>query len=663
MSQKQRQFQNQKTKKPEVEKPSTSVPSSQQTKAEKKDGSNNNGWILKLLPCILFVLFAVFAYWILAVKNTDYLYAVQDRSLWLNDTSFFNNKMKYAGGLMQWLGCYCTQYFYHPWMGALMLIGLWALTYFATIKAFRVKNIWSVWALIPVSALLASIICIGYWMYYAKYPGYWFSQTWSVLVMMLGIWGIRNIKNSIVKAVAVAIWVIAFYPLLGAWALIGALWMIVLHWVDESEESVGRKGVWSVILLVLIGIVPRIYYNFLYVRMRIDDVYDVNFPIFQNDQITSPIYSIPFIIIALCPIIFIFFNYVWKNQAEKQNYTKGQNFTWMACTVVVLAMLGYFVHKVNYDDYNFNAEHRMYRALDNADYDKILEEAAHHQGPMTRQMVISKNIALMNKGTIGSQMFHYDNSGKPPVVYDSLMVHLVQTCGPMVYYQYGKANFASRWSIENSVEFGWTVDALKTLTRCAMISNENKVALKYINMLKNTTFHREWAEQWEKYLRDKKLYHQTLEYQNIQPLRGYDNTLDGDEGLVEMYIINYFSHVHKRNPKFQEQTLAFSLIQKDIDLFWPRFFNYATLHEKEEMPIHYQEAAFLYGNLERGKVDITHMPFDKEKVMDRYGSFQQTTQKMLNSGMSVEQVGNATRATFGDTFWWFYFFCRNIHSY
>ena len=67
MSQKQRQFQNQKAKKPEVEKPSTSVPSSQQTKVEKKDGSNNNGWILKLLPCILFVLFAVFAYWILGL--------------------------------------------------------------------------------------------------------------------------------------------------------------------------------------------------------------------------------------------------------------------------------------------------------------------------------------------------------------------------------------------------------------------------------------------------------------------------------------------------------------------------------------------------------------------------------------------------------------------
>ena len=663
MAQKQHhQFQNQKTQNHPADKPSAPAASSSQPKTEKKDASFIYGWFLKLIPCILFLLFAVFAYWMLVGKNTDYLFAVQERSLWLNDTSFFNDKMMSVGGFMQWMGCYFTQYFFHPWMGSLILIAFWALTYFVTIKAFRVKRVWSVLALIPVAALLASVICIGYWMYYAKYPGYWFTQTLNVLVMMLGIWGIRNIKNSIVKAVAIAIWIIAFYPLLGAWALIGALWMIVLHWVDESEESVGRKSVWSILLLVVVGVVPRIYYNFVYGRMRIDDVYDVNFPIFQNDKITSPIYSIPFIIIAISPILFILFNRLWQNEKEKQGYTKVQNTIWMSTTVVVLGVLAFFINKVNYDDYNFHAEHRMYRALDHNDFDKILDEASRITGPMTRQMVISKNIALMNKGTIGSQMFRYDNSGKPPVVYDSLMVHLVQTCGPMVYYQYGKANFACRWSIENSVEFGWTVDALKTLTRCAMISNENKVALKYINMLKNTTFHREWAEQWEKYLRDKKLYHQSVEYKNIQPLRGYDNTLDGDEGLVEMYIINYFSHVHKRNPKFQEETLAFSLIQKDIELFWPRFFNYATLHEKEPMPIHYQEAAFLYGNLEK-KVDISRMPFDKEKVVDRYASFQQNTQQMLNSGMSVEQVGNATHSTFGDTFWWFYFFCRNVHSY
>ena len=129
-----------------------------------------------------------------------------------------------------------------------------------------------------------------------------------------------------------------------------------------------------------------------------------------------------------------------------------------------------------------------------------------------------------------------------------------------------------------------------------------------------------------------------------------------------MYIINYFSHVHKNTPKIQEQTLVFSLIQKDIQLFWPRFFRYATLHEGEQMPIHYQEAAYLYGHLEH-EVDISGMPFDQERIINRYASFDQATQQLLAQGMTPQQVGEATKSTFGDTFWWFYFFCRDIHSY
>ena len=170
MSQKQRQFQNQKGQNHTFDKPSTTA-SISQPRPVKKEGSFVNDWLVKLIPCILFLLFAVYAYWMLVVKNTDYLYAVQERSLWLNDTSYFDDKMMSVGGFMQWLGCYFTQYFFHPWMGTLILIAFWALTYFATIKAFRVKRVWSVLALIPVVALLASIICIGYWMYYAKYPG------------------------------------------------------------------------------------------------------------------------------------------------------------------------------------------------------------------------------------------------------------------------------------------------------------------------------------------------------------------------------------------------------------------------------------------------------------------------------------------------------------
>ena len=105
----------------------------------------------------------------------------------------------------------------------------------------------------------------------------------------------------------------------------------------------------------------------------------------------------------------------------------------------------------------------------------------------------------------------------------------------------------------------------------------------------------------------------------------------------------------------------YSLIQKDIQLFWPRFFLYAQMHKNEEMPVIYQQAAMLYGNLEQN-VDISHMPFSKG-IADTYASFQQVSQTYLRQGMSVEQVAAAMRPDFGDTFYWFYFFCRDVKSY
>ena len=153
------------------------------------------------------------------------------------------------------------------------------------------------------------------------------------------------------------------------------------------------------------------------------------------------------------------------------------------------------------------------------------------------------------------------------------------------------------------------------------------------------------------------------EFDKIMQLRHFSNILDGDQGLCEMYIINYFSNtMNKDNKLLQEVTLLYSLIQKDIQQFWPRFFLYATLHEKEQMPIHYQEAAYLYGNLEK-EVDITKMPFDQQLVVSRYNQFNQMTQAYLKQGMSTEQIAEATKSMFGDTFWWFYFFCRDVKSY
>jgi hypothetical protein len=278
-------------------------------------------------------------------------------------------------------------------------------------------------------------------------------------------------------------------------------------------------------------------------------------------------------------------------------------------------------------------------------------------------MVMFKNIALMNTGELGSKLFKYANTGKPPHVYDSLAVHMVQTGGAMIYYQYGKANFAYRWCVENGVEFGYNVDQLKLMVQCSILTGEPVLAMKYINILKTTTFHKEWAERYEKIVMENKDIEGVPEFSTISHLRHFANITDGDQGLCEMYILNYFANTMNKDDKvLQEVTLSYSLIQKDIQLFWPRFFLYATLHEKEQMPIHYQEAAYLYGHLEK-QIDISKMPFDQDRIVKRYTQFGQMSQAYLRQGMSNEAVGEAMKASFGDTFWWFYYFCNNVKSY
>jgi hypothetical protein len=612
-----------------------------------------------LIPTLLFCIFALFAYWLLAVKNADYLYAVQEHSLWVGDRSFWDDKMMVVGGWAQWLGCYFTQFFYYPTLGTLLLLLLWVAIFALFMHTLRIRTLWSSLVLVPLFALLLSEVDLGYWLYYMKQPGYWFAQPVAILTALLALWGFQTLsrlqrRRGLMQCAYILLSTLALYPLIGFWALIADVWMAAL----AARKDGWRRTLplWGGLLVAML--IPLLYYQ-LYTRMRLEDAWTVMLPYFQNDTAISFWLTVPFILVAIWPLILLPFQGCKENQTEVR---RNHFISALTASAALIVGLGLLTRHFSYDNYNYKAELRIYRAIDECRYDDVLTEVRQAPGAVTRQMVIAKNIALMHKGICGDNLFRYPNTGEPPYVFDSLRVHLVQTCGTQMYYNYGKCNFACRWAIENSVEFGYDVNQLKILVRTSMMSGEFRAAQKYLNTLHNTTFQCQWADEWQAMLDDRQKYYQSAEYRNIHPMTLFNNTLDGDEGLCEMYIINYFSHVHKSTPKLQEQTLVFALIQKDIQMFWPRFFRYAEMHEQETMPIHYQEAAYLYGQLEH-QVDISNMPFDPERIVNRYASFNQATQQLLSQGMDTKQVGEATKATFGDTFWWFYFFCRDIHSY
>ena len=138
-----------------------------------------------------------------------------------------------------------------------------------------------------------------------------------------------------------------------------------------------------------------------------------------------------------------------------------------------------------------------------------------------------------------------------------------------------------------------------------------------------------------------------------------EDQLQSDNALVEHFLMNKLAFVRTDDPLLQEAALLAAIWTKDIQNFWPQFFQYASLHPTAHIPKHYQEAAYLYGNLEHG-VDISHMPFDKD-VVDNFQQFMQLAQQC--AGMSEEQMRPVFYPRFGKTFYYEYFLVRNQKLY
>lgn len=626
--------------------------------AVKTECKCSSGWGWMVLYVVAIVALGVYY---LIIKNSDVLFMAQSRQLWYGSEVYWNDMMKLPGGLLAWTGSYLTQFLYKPAVGSGMLIALWVILYFLIQKAFRLKGWLCGLAFASVMCLLAGEIDLGYWIYYIKIPGYYFRETLGFIVTATFVWIAGMSQNKWVN-IGMNVFIGLTYPLFGAFSLLALLLISIIALKNLKTNKVSAiYSIGSAIALLII--VPIVFYQF-YPELPMYDAWVVSFPLFRSEEMISIPSMMPYLVLVVLLILAGLLSGSMKIEKPKPILAYLAHIL-----ILVLSILA--VEASDFSDYNYHAETRIYRAVEECRWDDVLLESAKAPGDVTREMVMLRNIALFNKGTAGEAMFHYNNMGEPPCVRDSLHVHMVQCAAPLIYLHHGKTNFSLRWCIENSVEYDYSFNNLKILAICSLIHGEIKAARKYLDILSNTLFYKDWAEHYMPITEDpslikgKKLQKNYPELANIIELRNHmGTTLDGDNGLCEMYIINYFSNTMNKDSKYlQEITLDYAILQKDIQLFWSHFMLYATLNADKDMPIHYQEAAYLYGKLEPQSMNTSRMPFDKQRIVERYASFSQTSQSLIKTGLAPKQVGEAMKASYGDTFWWFYFFCRDVNSY
>ena len=602
----------------------------------------------KRLPLIAGLSFAVLVWVLFNVFEHEYLFRLQELSLWLPTKVYFDERMLVPGGLMSYIACFLVQFFYYPMLGSLIYVVLLLLVQWLTMKVFRIPARHGLLALIPGVLILCCSMEAGYWIYQIKTQGYFYSMLVGFLFALSAMRLYQTSKGWLRYLVVIVVAAVG-YPLFGFYASL-ALMGVALWTLREGEEG------WVLLALlcfVAIAVTPILYYS-IYEQTRFADMFTVGMPAFEfskRDLFTW----VPYILLYLFPLVMPFIPFRDKSGVVPVGPLLGVG-VGEAALLVLLPLVFW------YRDPNFRAEVKMNHHMERLEWRKALNVAKAQKQTPTRLIVLNKNLALLKLGKAGDEMFHYLDGGEPPK--SPLQIRLMQIGAKMLYYHYARMNFCYRWCLEDAVEYGWKVDYLKYMVRTSLISGEPALAQKYINTLKKTLFYRGWAEKYEKMVQNPALIAKDPEMASILPLYQYDDQLDADNSLVENYLLHYFAKSYNEfsTPMFDEAALMCALTLKDIPTFWNCFFRYANSHRADRMPTHYQEAALLYGNLEK-TVDIKGMPFDKI-VEARFKEFMRFAQK--HAVENVERDPEAKKLfydRYGNTFWYFYFFIRDVKTY
>ena len=560
---------------------------------------------------LAFISFVVYILYI----NQEVLYTAHDRSEFISGAPFYHTLMSKPFGFTQYVGAWLTQFFYHPILGATILVAVWTLIFLVGTKAFRLQLSASALMLLPVACLLTSIVDLGYWIYVSTIRGYWFSQSIGYLVMLLLLWAAHCTPRK---------WHLAWY-------LVGVCLYPVLGWFSLlfvlCLAAFGKPSWREFVGIVLVIFTTSIWHTQLYSNQNFDDVMLAGLPRFITPSDSTVHLSIPFWVLGgISVLIPLCSKYLAKAFVPVLCAVAGIIFTW----------------SLMFHDENYFDEMRMVHYASDDNWKEVLDMAEVIQKPTTT-MVFLKNVALMNEGGLLDRSFKTGNIGYPIYNPDSVHVSLLSIASPAVYYNYGLVNEAIRLNYEMAIQVGFSPFYLKMLSRCALAKGDKELLERYTTLLHHHPFYHNWQP--------------TPVTAKVSELgKSFPDEITGVENS-DSYIVNTMSVWYDTDSKMaSEQALFYAMISCDSHRFWPLLRNYLRLHKGEIFPVHAQEAYILF--MDKAPEEKRMMLPVEENVYNHYKQFCEALAKHVKPGKTIGQVAEEMRGEWGNTYWYYNYFGR-----
>lgn len=595
------------------------------------------------------------------------------------DLTSVTKSLSIPGGMLGWAGAFLTQFLHYPWIGSLIWILLLLLSAKLTAKALQIPDRLHALAYIPAVSAVILNLSLGYGMFIMREQDYFFSTILGYLFALVPLLLEKRLSGTWQTVLFRIIWMTAGFILAGSYALAGMLAALVAGLRKKDYVSSG-------ITAALLVLVPLAMYS-MFTTYRLPNTLRLGLPQIAVEQWETLIDIPLYILLAYLPLAAL----VPFGRMEAKN----SKFHGLIPNAVCYAVFAVAVCLTHYGEITFRTEIAMSNAIDGLEWEKALDifnrtskkflksdarlyesrkqklkevpnsqardeiivEYADKFYQPTRVMVLYRDLALIKLDRALDQAFTLkDGYHEPKAI---TLVPIAQQAGKQLYLHYGIENICYRWCFEDIVECGLSNNALKYMAMQAIVTYQWDLAGKYLDQLGKTLFYRKWADSQRVFLYNPDLVESTAPYSHIRKLMCQEEHMSFDKGLSEVYIMHQFTTEMPQvtTPEYDKVALFWTMRSLDVPRFWYRLARYLESNHVKSLPKHVQEAVLLYNTMmeKPSSYPVSQQAANEFTAFQKYASF--------NAIRSIEESRYPYEQQFGNTFYFFYLFIRDIAGY
>ena len=574
----------------------------------------------------VFVLLAIF--WLAYFNRYHVLYYQEQMQLFRFSGFYFHSYWIKPGGIAGYAGAFLTQFYFFPWLGAviiaLLLAGIYLLIDSICRRNGKIEYLFAA-LFIPVLLLMMVL----------TYPYFRLSYLMGLMVGLV-VFRIYIAFKTPVRYIVGGFLLLAVYLVAAGNALL--FFLMVLIFEMYSSKGLYRY-IYLLALAVLTALIPFLAYRFVY-TVTLHEAFFALTPagLLRPDIVTiSAWLSIP--VIYVC----------WRALSDKMNKWKLAVWKMIAFCIIVVGMCIGSIALTN--DRKAEVITGMAFGVQNNNFERAVKLGESY--PFSNSLIsYFTNIALAESGQLPYRMFYYDQPGPAGLFLKWQESYTTVLYIGEAYYRLGLMQEAEHSAFEamvaNPVEHN--SQTLRRLVTTSIIVRDTALFNKYIRLFDQTIFYRGWAKRQRQYMVSALA--DSAYVIPETPQAAWCNDFFTNYGKPELIL----NKILEKNPDHQlafEYLMAWYMLNKDMNGMKNCMDTYYHRFQYKNIPVHFEEALLVYQVLNPATNILLQYPVS-EQTQQRFNIYVQAYQQVRNNPQLVQQLYRQ----FGKTYWFYFHFRR-----